>query len=105
MSSSPFSLPKQRPRRQQQNWRCNHDSEGYSECKLARRLVVRPSGVGLGAASFFADPGGSPNTSLPAFAVAHARGKTTSFAAIVEKLKPAVISDRVGVEGGREMVG
>jgi hypothetical protein len=33
----------------------------------AHRLVLLASGVGLGAATFFAGPGGSPNTSLPAF--------------------------------------
>jgi hypothetical protein len=44
-----------------------------SERELARRLVFLTSGVGLGAATFFAGPGGVPNTSLPAFSVAHER--------------------------------
>jgi serine protease Do len=42
---------------------------------------------------------------LPAFRVAHASGKTRGAADIVEKLKPAVISDRVRVQGGQEMMG
>jgi serine protease Do len=74
----------------------------------ARRLVLLASGVGLGAATIFAGPGGSPNTSLPAFSVAHAgenMGRTAGFADIVEKVKPAVISVRVRVEGGQEMMG
>jgi S1-C subfamily serine protease len=51
--------------------------------------------------------GGSPNTSLPAFSVAHAgenAGRTAGFADIVEKVKPAVISVRVRVEGGPKMM-
>ena len=74
----------------------------------ARRLLLLASGLGLGAATFFAGPGGSPNTSLPAFSVAHAgenAGRTAGFADIVEKVKPAVISVRVRVEGGQEMMG
>ena len=49
------------------------------------------------AATFFAGPGGSPNTSLPAFSVAHAgenAWRTAGFADLVEKVKPAVISVR-----------
>ena len=74
----------------------------------ARRLLLLASGLGLGATTFFAGPGGSPNTSLPAFSVAHAgenAGRTVGFADIVEKVKPAVISVRVRVEGGQEMMG
>ena len=74
----------------------------------ARRLLLLASGLGLGATTFFAGPGGSPNTSLPAFSVAHAgenAGRTAGFADIVEKVKPAVISVRVRVEGGQEMMG
>jgi serine protease Do len=73
----------------------------------ARRLVLLASGVGLGAATFFVGPGGSPNTSLPAFSVAHAgenAGRTAGFADIVEKVKPAVISVRVRVEDGQKMM-
>ena len=72
----------------------------------ARRLVLLASSAGLGAATFFAGPGGSPNTSLPAFSVAHAggnAGRTARFADLVEK--PAVISVRGKVEGGQEMMG
>ena len=82
-----------------------HEPRGASS---ARRLVLLASGVGLGAATFFAGPGGSPNISLLAFSVAHAgenAGRTAGFADIVEKVKPAVISVRVRVEGGQEMVG
>jgi serine protease Do len=73
-----------------------------------RRLVLLASGVSLGVATFFAGPGGSPNTSLPAFSIAHAgenAGRTAGFADIVEKVKPAVISVRGKVEGGQEMTG
>src|SRR5262245_33851467 len=74
----------------------------------ARRLVLLASGVGVGAATLFVGPGGSPNTSLPAFSVAHAEenaGRKAGFADIVEKVKPAVISVRVKVEDGQEMMG
>ena len=74
----------------------------------ARRLVLLASSAALGAATFFAGPGGSPNTSLPAFSVAHAgenAGRTAGFADLVEKVKPAVISVRGKVEGGQEMTG
>src|SRR6516225_3434028 len=74
----------------------------------ARRLVLLAGGVGLGAATFFVGPGGSPNTSLPAYSVAHAgenAGRTAGFADIVEKVKPAVISVRVKVEDGQKMMG
>ena len=63
----------------------------------ARRLVLLASSAALGAATFFAGPGGSPNTSLPAFFVAHAgenAWRTAGFADLVEKVKPAVISVR-----------
>jgi len=74
----------------------------------ARRLVLLAGGVGLGAATFFVGPGGSPNTSLPTYSVAHAgenAGRTAGFADIVEKVKPAVISVRVKVEDGQKMMG
>ena len=74
----------------------------------ARRLVLLASGLGLGAATLFVGPGGSPNTSLPAFSVAHAgenAGRTAGFADIVDKVKPAVISVRVRVEDGQKMMG
>src|SRR5215469_8807411 len=74
----------------------------------ARRLVLLVGGVSLGAATFFVGPGGSPNTNLPAFALAHAgenAGRTAGFADIVEKVKPAVISVRVRVGDGQKMMG
>jgi serine protease Do len=74
----------------------------------ARRIVRLASGAGLSAAAFFAGPGGTPNTSLPASSVAHAAesaGRTAGFADIVEKVQPAVISVRIRAQAGQEMMG
>jgi serine protease Do len=68
----------------------------------ARRLVLLASVAGLGAAVLFTGPG-APQVGLPSFpAVAHAQStqRPVGFADIVEKVKPAVISVRVKVEGG-----
>src|SRR5580704_11249407 len=68
----------------------------------ARRLVLLASVAGLGAAVLFAGPG-TPQVGLPSFpAVAHAQNvqRPVGFADIVEKVKPAVISVRVKVDGG-----
>jgi serine protease Do len=68
----------------------------------ARRLVLLASVAGLGTAVLFAGPG-APQIALPSFA-ASARADTAQrpvgFADIVEKVKPAVISVRVKVDGG-----
>jgi serine protease Do len=68
----------------------------------ARRLVLLASVAGLGAAVLFAGPG-TPQVGLPSFpAFAHAQNaqRPVGFADIVEKVKPAVISVRVKVDGG-----
>ena len=68
----------------------------------ARRLVLLASVASLGAAVLFTSPG-APQLGLPSFAAA-ARAETgqrpVGFADIVEKVKPAVISVRVKVDGG-----
>ena len=68
----------------------------------ARRLVLLASVAGLGAAVLLAGPG-APQIGLPSFATT-ARADTgqrpVGFADIVEKVKPAVISVRVKVDGG-----
>jgi serine protease Do len=68
----------------------------------ARRLVLLASVAGLGAAVLFTGPGTS-QVGLPSFPpAAHAQGsqRPVGFADIVEKVKPAVISVRVKVDGG-----
>jgi serine protease Do len=73
----------------------------------ARRLVLLASVAGLGAAVLFTSPG-APQIGLPSFAAA-ARADTAQrpvgFADIVEKVKPAVISVRVKVDGGSRTMG
>ena len=73
----------------------------------ARRLVLMASVAGLGAAVLFTSPG-APQIGLPSFA-ATARADTAQrpvgFADIVEKVKPAVISVRVKVDGGSRTMG
>ena len=73
----------------------------------ARRLVLLASVAGLGAAVLFTSPG-APQLGLPSFAAA-ARADTAQrpvgFADIVEKVKPAVISVRVKVDGGSRTMG
>src|SRR5215472_8983525 len=113
MSLSTFFLPKQRLSASYNIGDAPiilwvNSERGPRGALYARRLVLLASGVGLGAATFFAGPGGSPNTSLLAFSVAHAgenAGRTAGFADIVERVRPAVISVRVRVEGGQEMMG
>ena len=67
-----------------------------------RRLALLASVAGLGAAVLFTSPG-APQIGLPSYAAA-ARADTAQrpvgFADIVEKVKPAVISVRVKVDGG-----
>jgi serine protease Do len=73
----------------------------------ARRLVLLASVAGLGTAVLFAGPG-APQIALPSFATS-ARADTAQrpvgFADIVEKVKPAVISVRVKVDGGSRSMG
>jgi serine protease Do len=70
---------------------------------LPRRLALLGSVAVLGAAALFAGPGSAP-TFLPAY-VTQARAadsvRPTGFADIVERVKPAVVSVRVKVEGTR----
>jgi len=72
----------------------------------ARRLLLA-SVAALGAAALFAGPGG-PNSSLTSYITPVRAAETvrpTSFADVVEKVKPAVISVRVKLDnrGGEQM--
>src|SRR5262249_44703585 len=73
----------------------------------ARRLVLLASVASLGAAVLFTSPG-APQLGLPSSAPA-ARAATgprpVGFADIVEKVKPAVISVRVKMDGGSRTMG
>src|ERR1043166_8918037 len=73
----------------------------------ARRLVLLASVAGLGTAVLYAGPG-TPQIGVPSFATS-ARAQTAQrpvgFADIVEKVKPAVISVRVKVDGGSRTMG
>src|ERR1700704_5638977 len=79
----------------------------------ARRLTLLAGVAGLGAGVFFAGSGFNPNSSLltssfgalsPA-AQAKTLQRPIGFADIVEKVKPAVVSVRVKVDGGPRMTG
>ncbi len=68
----------------------------------ARRLVLMASVAGLGAAILLVGPG-VPRIEAPAFATAARAAETArpvGFADIVEKVKPAVMSVRVKMDGG-----
>jgi serine protease Do len=78
----------------------------------ARRLVLLAGVAGLGASALFAGSGFDPKSGLsalgPAFGpAAHAQGvqRPVGFADIVEKVKPAVISVRVKMDGGPRVTG
>jgi serine protease Do len=73
-----------------------------------RRLVLLASAAGLGAALLFAGSGfiTKPNGSaLNSIAYAQGIQRPMGFADIVEKVKPAVISVRVKVNSGPQMMG
>ncbi len=73
----------------------------------ARRLALLAGVAGLGAAVLFAGSDFNLNSSLTLGPVAHAQGlqRPVGFADIVEKVKPAVVSVRVKMDGGPRMMG
>ncbi len=72
-----------------------------------RRLVLLASAATVGAALLFAGSGFITKPSSPLNAIAYAQGiqRPMGFADIVEKVKPAVISVRVKVNSGPQMMG
>jgi serine protease Do len=74
----------------------------------ARRLALLAGVAGLGVSVLFAGAGFNLNSSLGSLSsAAHAQGlqRPVGFADIVDKVKPAVISVRVKVDGGPRMTG
>jgi serine protease Do len=73
----------------------------------ARRLVLLAGVAGLGATVLLGGAGVLPQPASPLSAVAYAQGveRPMGFADIVEKVKPAVISVRVKVASGPQMMG
>src|SRR6266404_2932790 len=74
----------------------------------ARRLALLAGVAGLCATVLFAGPGFLPQASFPPMsnmAYAQSAQRPVGFADIVEKVKPAVISVRVKVDGGPKMTG
>src|SRR5690242_14841103 len=85
-------------------------AEGRQKQKIPHRFILLASTAALGAAVFLAGPGGYVPMSLPAsIASAHAADSTTagpaSFADLVAKVKPAVISVQVKVDASAKMTG
>jgi serine protease Do len=74
---------------------------------IARRLALLAGVAGLGASVFFAGAGFSPNSSLGSLGAAQAQNlqRPIGFADIVEKVKPAVVSVRVKMDGGPRITG
>ena len=88
------------------------DDAKRSRALSARRLILLASTVaGLGAAALVVAPGLNLNGGYPAAIAqnlseqAHKLQAPVGFADIVEKVKPAVISVRVKVDGGAETTG
>ena len=72
-----------------------------------RRLILLASVAGLGAAALLGGFGGSPPApfaGVSTAAAAEAAQRHTGFADLVEKVKPAVISVRVKMDSGAEMM-
>jgi serine protease Do len=65
-----------------------------------RRLALAAGVAGLGAAVLFAGPAIVPKSGLGELALAQGVQRPVGFADIVEKVKPAVISVRVKMDGG-----
>ncbi|HEX3162763.1 MAG TPA: serine peptidase, partial [Pseudolabrys sp.] len=88
------------------------DDAKRSRALSARRLILLATTVaGLGAATLVVAPGLNLNGGYPAAIAqnlseqAHKLQAPVGFADIVEKVKPAVISVRVKVDGGAETTG
>jgi serine protease Do len=75
----------------------------------ARRLTLLGSATGLGLAMILAGPGGIPQLTLPAWTSSARAAETAqppaSFADLVAKVKPAVISVKVEEEASPKIVG
>jgi serine protease Do len=79
-----------------------------SRSATARRLALLAAVTGAGASAFFADSGFNLNSGLATLAPqAHAQNmqRPVGFADIVEKVKPAVVSVRVKMDGGPRITG
>jgi serine protease Do len=79
-----------------------------SRAPSARRLALLAGVAGLGVSVLFAGSGFNLNSSLgPLSPAAHAQGlqRPVGFADIVEKVKPAVVSVRVKMDGGPRTTG
>jgi serine protease Do len=77
-----------------------------SRAPSTRRLALLAGVAGLGVGVLLADPGFNLNSSLGG-PLAHAQGlqRPVGFADIVDKVKPAVVSVRVKVDGGPRVTG
>ena len=81
---------------------------GWPRALSARRLVLLATVAGLGVAGATIGPNAFHQAGLPTYAAANAAESTqrpVGFADLVEKVKPAVISVRVKVDAGAEMMG
>src|ERR1700681_2739447 len=79
-----------------------------SRAPSARRLALLAGVAGLGVSVLLAGSGFNLNSSLGALSpAAHAQAlqRPVGFADIVEKVKPAVVSVRVKMDGGPRMMG
>ena len=81
---------------------------GWPRALSARRFVLLATVAGLGVASATIGPNAFHHAKLPTYATANAAESTlrpVGFADLVAKVKPAVISVRVKVDAGGEMMG
>src|SRR6516165_3648407 len=81
---------------------------GWPRALSARRLVLLATAAGLGVAGATIGPNVLHQVGLPTYAAANAADiaqRPAGFADLVEKVKPAVISVRVKVKAGSEMMG
>ena len=80
---------------------------GWTRALSARRLVLLATVAGVGLAGATVGPNGLHRTGLSIYAAANAAEiaqRPAGFADLVEKVKPAVISVRVKVKAGSEMM-
>ena len=78
-----------------------------SRAPSAHRLALLAGVAGLGVSVLLAGSGFNPNSSLGSLGAAHAQAlqRPVGFADIVDKVKPAVVSVRVKMDGGPRMTG
>lgn len=80
----------------------------WSRALSSRRLVLLATVAGLGVAGAAVGPGVFHQAKLPTYATANAAEsmqRPAGFADLVAKVKPAVISVRVKMDGSAEMMG